>query len=401
MRLDHKEQLVDYLCQFVRIPSRSSALGGDEGELQQLIASHMRALSARVWLFEPSDVPDFLKHPLCHGPNRDYTNRPTVIAEMGPEDASALLIIAHSDTVQIFEPDLWTVDPFCGELRDGAIYGLGAADDKWGLAIMLVLMQAIRDSGQPLKKKLIFASTIDEENGVGNGLLLLHLAGIKAEAALYLDTRGMTVNIGSLGGSNLYLRPKEPCSEKDLAGDMDRLGGACNMLSRHRERLFERPFYDRNLCRHSSVELFRRTEERGSFILVPFYTLPGEDGREFCKQLETAVDTALGARSSAYRKSYREPWFEPALIPAETPLIQHLAAGFVAELGCEPCITTVSKQDSFVLTNHAGIPTVSFGGTRRAVGRGAPHTPDERFDVIDLWDAFRVARAAVFNWLKS
>lgn len=401
MKQDYREQLVDYVCQFVRIPSRSSALGGDEGELQQVIASHMRGLSSRVCSFEPSDVPGFLKHPLCHGPDRDYTNRPTVIAEMGPENASSLLIIAHSDTVQIFEPDLWTVDPFCGQLRDGAIYGLGAADDKWGLAVMLVVMQAIRDSGQPLRKKLIFASTIDEENGVGNGLLLLHLAEIKAEAALYLDTRGMSINIGCLGGSNLYLRPTEPCSKEDLARDMDQLAAACNGLSKQRARLFDRPFYDHNLCRDSSVELFERSDAAGPFFLIPFYTLPGEDDQLFCKHLDTTVDDALGSRSAFYRKSYRQPWFEPALIPTETPIIRHLARSYAAELGAEPCITTVSKQDSFVLSNHAGIPTISFGGTRSVAGRGSPHAPDERFDVTDLWDAFRVAKAAIFSWLQS
>ena len=41
------------------------------------------------------------------------------------------------DTVQVSRPDEWTVDPFAGERRDGAVWGLGASDDKWGLAVML------------------------------------------------------------------------------------------------------------------------------------------------------------------------------------------------------------------------------------------------------------------------
>ena len=34
---------------------------------------------------------------------------------------------------------------------------------------------ALTESPTPLRKRLVFASTIDEENGVGNGALLLTL----------------------------------------------------------------------------------------------------------------------------------------------------------------------------------------------------------------------------------
>ncbi len=398
---DYKAQLVDYLGHFVRIRSRSSASGGEEGELQQLIANIMRRTGARVRVFEPCDIPEFQKHSLCHGPTRQYSNRPTVIGELGPEDAPALLIMAHSDTVQIFEPDRWTVDPFCGELRDGSIYGLGASDDKWGLATMLTIMQAVQDSGKPLEKKLIFASTIDEENGVGNGMLLLHLAGIKAEAALYLDSRCMAINVGCLGGSNLYLRPKEPLSKEQFARDVRLLTNACETLSGKRAILFERPFYDHNLIRDTSLIVYERKDDQGPFIFVAFYTLPGEDAATFCTQLETLIDDTLCGRASAYDKSYRRPWFEPALIPAGTPLLRFLTASFRAVLGVDPVVSTISKQDSFVLSNHAGIPTVSFGGKRKGMSPGGPHTPNECMEVTDLWDGFRVAQAAVFDWLKS
>jgi acetylornithine deacetylase/succinyl-diaminopimelate desuccinylase-like protein len=398
---DLKEQSLDYLGQFIRIRSRSSASGGEEGELQRVIAAHMLRLGARVRVFEASDIPEFQEHPLCHGPARQYRNRPTVIGELGPQDAPALLILAHSDTVQVFEPDLWTVDPFCGQLRQGSIYGLGASDDKWGLATMLVLMQAVRVSMEPLKKKLIFASTIDEENGVGNGTLLLLLAGVKAEAALYLDGRGMVINIGCLGGSNLYLRPKEPISREDFAYDVNLLADACKVFSSQRASRFERPFFRQNFAKYCSVEVTQRKDDSGPSILIPFYTLPGEDGATFCKQLETVVENALRERTSAYGKSYRQPWFEPALVSAELPLVKHLSASCRAVLGCEPRITTISKQDSFILTNHAGIPTVSFGCTRRVNGPGAPHTADERLEVAELWDGFRIAQSTVFDWLKS
>ena len=126
----HKEPLIEDLSRFVRIPSRSHARGGEEGPLQRVMAAEMRALGARVRTLDADLVPGFRQHALCCGPDRDYRDRPTVIGELGPEDAPALLVLAHSDTAEIFRPGEWTVDPFGGERRGDRIYGRGASDDK-------------------------------------------------------------------------------------------------------------------------------------------------------------------------------------------------------------------------------------------------------------------------------
>jgi putative selenium metabolism hydrolase len=49
----------------------------------------------------------------------------------------ALAFDAHVDTVAVGSPQLWEVDPFGGELRDGVIYGRGAADQKGGMAALV------------------------------------------------------------------------------------------------------------------------------------------------------------------------------------------------------------------------------------------------------------------------
>jgi acetylornithine deacetylase/succinyl-diaminopimelate desuccinylase-like protein len=397
----YKKSLIERLLQFIRIPSRSSSSGGEEGALQQLMASEMSRLGARVSVFEASDIPAFRTHALCHGPSRNYTGRPTVIGEIGPTDGPALLILAHSDTVQIFQPDLWTMDPYSGELRDGSIYGLGASDDKWGLATMLTMMQAVLDSGVTLRKKIIFASTIDEENGVGNGALLLHLRGVKAEAALYLDGANMEINIGCLGGSNFYLDPIKTLSTERISADVARLTKACRAFSKQRMPLFQIPFYELNTSHDCSIQVRLDRNDSGPRIIMPFYTLPDEDPSEFRSQLEKVVEDALNVRATDYRTGYRQPWFEAALVSPEMPLVKYLTASHSDILRKPPKVSTISKQDSFVLTNHSGIPTVSFGCTRRFVGRGAYHNPDERLDVIELWDGFRIAHGALCRWLEA
>jgi len=395
----YRAQLIDDLCRLIRIPSRSSAAGGEEGTLQRIVAEEMRQLGARVRTFEPDDIPEFRGHPLCCGPERDYSDRPTVVGELGPAGAPALLVAAHSDTVSIFEPDEWTFDPFLGEVRDGFICGLGSNDDKWGTATMLTVMRALGDAGAPLTKRLIFASTIDEENGVGNGLLLLMLAGIEAEAALYLDGSDMNVCIGNSGGSNLYLRPKATLDQPTLDRHGELLKDACASLSTRRDALFAREFFEGSPARSKSVMLHRRQDERGPFFLLAFYTVPGE-GKEICRELEAAVAEALGDDAGQYDQSYREPWFEPSLLSRDAGLTPLVAQSMCELRGEEPRVTVVSKQDVFVLNNHAGIPTVSFGIARPG-GRGAFHQPDESARVEDVWAGCQVAYDVVCCWRET
>ena len=45
------------LCEFIRLPSRSTPEGGEEGRLQRLVAGKMKDLGARVRIFDPTDIP--------------------------------------------------------------------------------------------------------------------------------------------------------------------------------------------------------------------------------------------------------------------------------------------------------------------------------------------------------
>ena len=403
MALDpaHKPALIAELCRYVRIPSRSYAEGGEERALQALVARQMRDTGATVRVFEPGDVPGFLTHPLCCGPQRDYAGRTTVVGELGPADAPALLILAHSDTVPIHRPEEWTFDPFAGRVEDGRVLGRGAGDDKWGIAVMLTVMRVLSERGQALAKRLIFASTVDEEHGVGNGTLLLALAGIRAESALYLDGYQMKVLLGNMGGSNLYLRPVRPEEHTALAADEARLTAACQAFSAERSDLYERPFFSGNTTRDSSVILHRRRDERGGAFLVACYTLPGEQRNTFSQNLEHRISDALGGRWSRYERTWREPWFEPSLVSPDTPMVGMVTEAITEVTGNRPEITTISKQDCFVLNNHAEIPTVSFGPRMQITGRGANHEPDECISVAEVWDGCNVAWGAICRWLAD
>jgi acetylornithine deacetylase/succinyl-diaminopimelate desuccinylase-like protein len=62
-------------------------------------------------------------------------------------------------------PSFWTVDPFSGVEKDGYVWGRGALDMK-GIGIMhLMAMIALKRSGAPLTRDIVFIANADEELG--------------------------------------------------------------------------------------------------------------------------------------------------------------------------------------------------------------------------------------------
>ena len=113
------------------------------------------------------------------------------------------------------------------------------------------------------------------------------------------------------------------------------------------------------------------------------------------------VAETLGDGCQLYEASYHDPWFEVALVAEDTPLVGYMVQAVRDVLRCEPTLTTISKQDSFVLTNKAGIPTVAFGPRPVESERGSAHQPDECIDIEELWDGFRIAYSAIESWLET
>jgi dipeptidase D len=64
----------------------------------------------------------------------------------GPPGSPVLGLIVHGD-VQPADAREWKVPPFAGEIRDGQVWGRGAADDKGPLVQALLAMATLRASG--------------------------------------------------------------------------------------------------------------------------------------------------------------------------------------------------------------------------------------------------------------
>jgi putative selenium metabolism hydrolase len=71
---------------------------------------------------------------------------------------------AHVDTVDVGNPDNWTVDPFAGAERDGVIYGRGACDMKGALASIVHGGRLIKQLGLEGDYTLYVVGSVQEED---------------------------------------------------------------------------------------------------------------------------------------------------------------------------------------------------------------------------------------------
>lgn len=93
-------------------------------------------------------------------------NRSSLIAEIGPKDATTILAFTgHLDVVLPGDLASWQYPPFAGEIHNNRLYGRGAADMKSGIAAMVAAFIALAEQSTPLKGRLRLILTVGEENG--------------------------------------------------------------------------------------------------------------------------------------------------------------------------------------------------------------------------------------------
>ena len=119
---------------------------------------------------------------------------------------SPLLCFAgHTDVVPPGKPDQWDSDPFIPEIRDGFLFGRGAADMKSGVAAMVIAAEQFVRARPRFDGSLALLLTSDEEGDAVNGT---------SRVVDTLIARGDSIDWCVIG---------EP-SSREKAGDVIRIG---------------------------------------------------------------------------------------------------------------------------------------------------------------------------------
>ncbi|OGT61989.1 MAG: succinyl-diaminopimelate desuccinylase [Gammaproteobacteria bacterium RIFCSPHIGHO2_12_FULL_45_12] len=120
-------------------------------------------------------------------------------------EAPLLVFAGHTDVVPPGPLEDWTSPPFAPEIRDGFLYGRGAADMKGAIAAMVIAVETFIQSTPHFSGSLAFLITSDEEGPAHHGT---------QKVMEQLQQRGIQID-GCIVG--------EPSSEQVL-GDQIRVG---------------------------------------------------------------------------------------------------------------------------------------------------------------------------------
>lgn len=129
--------------------------------------------------------------------------------------APLMIFAGHTDVVPTGPLDQWNSDPFTPEIRDGVLYGRGAADMKSGLAAMVCAVERFVAAHKTFKGTIAFLITSDEEGVAIHGTRYvvdqLKARGVKPDYAIVGEASsneqlGDRIVIGRRGSLNGILK---------------------------------------------------------------------------------------------------------------------------------------------------------------------------------------------------
>jgi acetylornithine deacetylase len=142
------------------------------------------------------------RHPGGSKFSDSHSDAPIVVGIHRPraETGRSLILQAHVDVVPAGPEHLWSTPPYEPVTQGDWLFGRGAADMKAGHAANLFVFKALRRLGlQPAAT--VYLQSVVEEESTGNGALMTHLRGYRAEAVLIPepeDEKLVRANVGAV-----------------------------------------------------------------------------------------------------------------------------------------------------------------------------------------------------------
>lgn len=108
-----------------------------------------------------------------------------LFATHGDGDGPVLVLLGHTDVVPPGPREAWASDPFAPEIRDGVLYGRGAADMKGSVAAFVIALERFVAAHPDHAGTVALLLTSDEEGDAIDGVR--HVAKIFRERGQHID----------------------------------------------------------------------------------------------------------------------------------------------------------------------------------------------------------------------
>src|SRR6056297_1525484 len=186
------ELLLDLELGSIRIPSSSF----QEGPLADWLAARMAKAGFEVEMME-------VEHPDGDAP----PSRQPVALYRGDGGGPSLMLNGHMDPG--IEMGGWSVDPHAGIYKDGWVWGMGAHDDKGGVAAMIAAVEAMSRLGIRPAGDILICPVVAHKYG-GAGTRALIAAGHRADMCINMEHSANTIANVCVGIVMARIRTKAP-----------------------------------------------------------------------------------------------------------------------------------------------------------------------------------------------
>lgn len=289
------------------------------------------------------------------------------------EGGAVLLLNGHLDTVGV---EGMEGDPFSGELRDGRIWGRGAADMKGGVAMVLATACELARGSPP--GCLQVALTADEENA-STGMQALLREGLRADAALVAEPTSLSVmpaHKGFLWIEGEVVGKAAHGSRSDLGVDAifhaARFLAALDEVQEELEAVAPHPLLGRPSFHAGTIQggTAPSVYPQSCRFVLERRTLPGE-GPADAMAAFLRVFEKVKRRTPGMTGTLHEGLFRPGTeVPVDSPLVQGLLAA-AREEGLVGKVEGMTAWVEAAYLNEAHIPAVCFGPGSIALAHGA------------------------------
>ena len=405
-----RERLLQLELELIRIPSSAFA----EHAIADFLADHLKGLGLEVEMMAVDDP----KRP-------GHQSRQPIGRLRGSGGGASLMLNGHMDPG--VEMSGWSVDPYAGIIDDdGWIWGIGAHDDKGGVAAMISAVAAIVCSGTRLRGDVLVCPVVAHKYG-GVGTRALLQAGVRADRCINLEHSANTIAnvlVGivmarirtvapelffrfSAAARARYMNPVEQQMEilRRIGPSLTPIapGGWLDFTAHPELPGFPMLTVDTIHKEHYYQPNMTGLSSRECEMVFQLRTVPGQTLASVRADLERLLD-GIRAEHPAFEGHLTIPaggpgdcWFQdPTELARDDPLVAALAEGQRLASGEDPVIGGFGRLgnvgDGNILA-AAGIPSVQYGPGDIRIYREWP-TPDERVRLADLETAARAVAYA-------
>ncbi|QBI21325.1 M20 family peptidase [Egibacter rhizosphaerae] len=377
----------------VAIPSVNRPEEGlSEQPAAERVAAEMRALGwePEVWEAAPG--------------------RPNVLATLeGDRPGPTLLFEGHTDVVSEGDPDVWSFDPFAGDVVDGMLRGRGAADMKGGVAAMIHAAAAVT-AGGGFPGRVKVAALCDEEGlmlGVKDFVARGHAAGV--DGAIVCEPEGDEVCTTQKGAIRVRFRARGKMAHGAMPhqgrNPVAALADLATRLAALERGLEADPGPHADLGPAYLTPTVMSAGDLTQLNVIPetaelavdVRTIPGTPNDRVVELLhaeaagvgdDTGVEIALEVIED--RPATETPADHPVVTAVSAA--HHAVTGRAAPFGGVPGAT-----DGTILWRDAGLPVVVYGPGDKWIA----HQVDEQVAVADLERCARVYADAARRFLEG